>query len=57
MIKSSFLLVVNDCIFVFIEFLNNMQDRLITLSKNIQEKVSKEMEELWWVKNIIQSKK
>ena len=46
MLKSSFLLVVNDCIFVIIEFLNNMQDRLITLSKNIQNKVSKEMEEL-----------
>ena len=46
MIKSSFLLVVNDCIFVIIDFLNNMQDRLIKLTKNIQEKVSKEMEEL-----------
>ena len=46
MLKSSFLLVVNDCIFVIIGFLNNMQDRLITLSKNIQERVSKEMEEL-----------
>ena len=46
MLKSSFLLVVNDCIFVIIEFLNNMQDRLISLTKNIQEKVSKEMEEL-----------
>ena len=46
MLKSSFLLVVNDCIFVIIEFLNNMQDSLITLSKNIQERVSKEMEEL-----------
>ena len=46
MIKSSFLLVVNDCIFTIIEFLNNMQDRLIRISKNIQERVSKEMEEL-----------
>ena len=46
MLKSSFLLVVNDCIFVIIEFLNNMQDRLIILCKNIQERVSKEMEEL-----------
>lgn len=46
MIKSSFLLVVNDGIFVIIEFLNNMQDRLIKLTKNIQERVSKEMEEL-----------
>ena len=46
MLKSSFLLVVNDCIFVIIEFLNNMQDRLISLTKNIQERVSKEMEEL-----------
>ena len=46
MIKSTFLLVVNDCIFVIIEFLNNMQDSLIRLSKNIQERVSKEMEEL-----------
>ena len=46
MLKSSFLLVVNDCIFVIIEFLNNMQDRLIRLSKNIQEKVTREMEEL-----------
>ena len=46
MLKSSFLLVVNDCIFVIIDFLNNMQDKLIRLSKNIQEKVSKEMEEL-----------
>ena len=46
MLKSSFLLVVNDCIFVIIEFLNNMQDRLITLSKNIQNKVSREMEEM-----------
>ena len=46
MLKSSFLLVVNDGIFVIIEFLNNMQDRLIKLSKNIQEKVSKEMEEM-----------
>ena len=46
MLKSSFLLLVNDCIFVIIEFLNNMQDRLIKLTKNIQEKVSKEMEEL-----------
>ena len=46
MLKSSFLLVVNDGIFVIIEFLNNMQDSLIKLSKNIQEKVSKEMEEI-----------
>ena len=46
MLKSSFLLVINDGIFVIIEFLNNMQDRLITLSKNIQVKVSKEMEEM-----------
>ena len=46
MLKSSFLLVVNECIFVIIDFLNNMQDRLITLSKNIQERVSKEMEEM-----------
>ena len=47
MLKSSFLLVINDGLFVIIEFLNNMQDRLITLSKNIQERVSKEMEEMW----------
>ena len=46
MIKSSFLLVVNDCIFVFIEFLNNMQDRLIRLTKNIQEKISSELGEM-----------
>ena len=46
MLKSSFLLVVNDCIFVIIEFLNNMQDRLIKLSKNIQDKVTREMEEM-----------
>ena len=46
MLKSCFLLVVNDCIFVIIEFLNNMQDRLIKLSKNIQDKVTREMEEM-----------
>ena len=46
MLKSSFLLVVNDCIFGIIEFLNNMQDRLITLSKNIQQKVNSELEEM-----------
>ena len=46
MIKSTFLLVVNDGLFVIIEFLNNMQDRLITLSKNIQEKVNTELEEM-----------
>ena len=44
MFKSTFLLVVNDCIFTIIEFLNNMQDRLIRLTKNIQEKISSEME-------------
>ena len=47
MLKSTFLLVVNDGIFVIIEFLNNMQDTLIRLSKNIQEKVTREMEEMW----------
>ena len=46
MIKSSFLLVVNDCIFTIIEFLNNMQDSLIRLTKNIQDKVTREMEEM-----------
>ena len=46
MIKTSFLLVVNDCIFVIIEFLNNMQDSLIRLTKNIQSKVANEMEEM-----------
>ena len=46
MLKTSFLLVVNDGLFVIIEFLNNMQDKLIRLSKNIQERVSKEMEEM-----------
>ena len=46
MIKSSFLLVVNDCIFTIIEFLNNIQDSLIRLTKNIQDKVTREMEEM-----------
>ena len=46
MIKSTFLLVVNDGIFVIIEFLNNIQDRLIRLTKNIQDKVTREMEEM-----------
>ena len=46
MLKSSFLLVVNDCIFVIIEFLNNMQDSLIRLTKNIQQKVNSELEEM-----------
>ena len=46
MIKSSFLLVVNDCIFTIIEFLNNMQDSLIKLTKNIQQKVNSELEEM-----------
>ena len=46
MLKSSFLLVVNDCIFTIIEFLNNMQDSLIKLTKNIQQKVNSELEEM-----------
>ena len=46
MIKSTFLLVVNDGIFVIIEFLNNIQDRLIRLTKNIQQKVNSELEEM-----------
>ena len=46
MIKSTFLLVVNDGIFVIIEFLNNIQDSLIRLTKNIQQKVNSELEEM-----------